>query len=157
ADLGGHLLIDRQELGCNYTRGDINAEPVSNGNSFYKRAEAHVGLHSWLPQFRGYATDDSGNDIPTRRFQGCATRDHAAAPGLLETLDGQSIDPENATASGYRKFNHGDCLGRGFMSMNYSPCIDPKLSGNAPLFTFPGATFQAASADPSGWLDCSTS
>jgi hypothetical protein len=91
-DLGGHLLVDRFELGCNYTRGDAQASTVSNGSSYYFRSGIFGGLTSWLTTFKGFATDTLGVD-KSNNFQGCAAPKAQSWSFGGNTLEGLASNP----------------------------------------------------------------
>lgn len=151
-DLGGHLLVDRHELGCSFTRGDIDANPVDQGNSFFKKTDPTPGMRSNLPQFKGLATDTNGVEITSRPFRGCAASDKT---DYYLNLDGRSSDPSTDTSSDYRKFTHGDCTGGGIarVSTSSSPCLDPTIA-NYVIYSFPGMTYPEAASTST--YDCST-
>lgn len=154
-DLGGHLLVDRFELGCNFTRGDVNANPVENGQSFFTRAGPYSGWQSHLAEFRGYATDTAGNDLTTRRFMGCTRRQPGGS--TTDTLAGYSSNPSTDGSTNYRLLTHGDCIGYGMILMNDSVCSDPERTQYR-TYTFPGAFYEGTGASTdSPKLDCTAS
>jgi hypothetical protein len=141
-DLGGHMLIDRFELGCNFTRGDASANPTTSGASEYNRQQPYVGLLSDLPEFKGKATDASGNDT-AKLFKGCAQR---KSEDYTPTLPIIPTDPDIINyKSNYRRFVQGDCVGYGSMSMAATACTNnPNDWRQYYTFAFPGATSNVA-------------
>ena len=139
-DLGGHLLIDRFELGCNFTRGDASANPTTSGASEYDRKQTFPAnsLLSDLPDFKGKATDAGGNDT-SKLFHGCAQRkSEDYSPTLPIIPKDQSIINFK---SDYRKFVQGDCVGYGSMYMAQNVCTNnPNLYVWYQYYSFPGAT-----------------
>lgn len=119
-DLGGDLLIDRYELGCNYTRGQVLAD-YANSNSFHDP-------DTLLSAFDGKT--DAGN-----KFMGCAST-HSAS---LQTIDGADGDDYNPN---YRSVVHGDCISSGSYSRGaLEVCVgawDDKVTGTG-SYNFPGA------------------
>ena len=152
-DLGGHLLMDRYELGCNFTRGDVDSTPVSNGNSNFDRSSSFFnGWTSQLTTFRGYATDNSGNDSTAKRFMGCATKQQS---DQSDTLMGFTNPVSNTVLSNHRRFIHGDCLSAGSMVLATKSCAgDPDGVENY-RWSFPGAFMERnATFQLDGSFDC---
>ncbi|HXH73752.1 MAG TPA: hypothetical protein VNJ08_02235 [Bacteriovoracaceae bacterium] len=115
-DQAGDLLVDRYELGCRYTRGDIIDTP-ENGASYFERGPARrLGTDSnFWPLFKGYAGLSSAS---TTKFIGCGG------------FDSQTKGP-NGIAAGeypvgfvadYTKIIQGDCTGEHESTMYYAPC-----------------------------------
>lgn len=152
-DLGGHLLIDRFELGCNFTRGDADSTPVSNGNSHFERTSSTFpGWTSQLPTFKGYATDNSGNDATAKKFMGCATKQWSNDSITLLGVNNVTTD---SILSNHRRIIHGDCISMGSMVMASSSCASIPENADYYRWSFPGAFMPRNSAnrlDPN--LDC---
>lgn len=136
-DLGGHMLIDRFELGCNFTRGDVDSIPVSNGNSEFNRENQNFdGWKSRLSTFKGYATDANGVDATAKRFSGCAS---AGTVDVQDTLVGRIFGGLNTTLSSYRQIVHGDCMSAGTMTLASTSCAASPDTANYYRWNFPGA------------------
>lgn len=117
-DLGGNMLIDRFELGCNVTRGDVDASPVDEGNSWYDRLNVtYNGWASHLADFKGYASAADGNDNTAKPFRGCAD---SKKYGVSQSLTSPPWPLDGATD--YRKYIHGDCYSRGTVSVATGDC-----------------------------------
>lgn len=138
-DLGGHLLIDRFELGCNFTRGDADSLPVKSGNSRFDRFGSSMVFSGWesqLSTFKGYATDNDGEDATSKRFVGCASRQ---TNNESETLLGDASGALNTVQSDYRKIIHGDCLSVGSFKAADKSCASSIDSVYLHRWSYPGA------------------
>lgn len=128
-DLGGDLLIDRYELGCQFTRGDFVSE-ASSGNSFYKKSAVYGGARSELREFDGYRTLSDGTPT-TDKLVGCTAG-----------TNGAQIDAsDNPTANrlpNYKQYIFGDCVGSGKGSINVTYCPNPSHT-NGTSYKHPGA------------------
>lgn len=104
-DLNGDLFIDRNELGCQYTRG--SRSPTPNGTSSYYKS--------------GVLNDNDWDENPTSNsvfkglsnsstmFVGCVLNNHKADTSLsLHTYRSDNFDAADAT---YRNNLFGDCYG----------------------------------------------
>ena len=115
-DLGGDLLIDRFELSCPFTRGDLNLTTSDSEFLFSKR------------EFKGLSAYN-------RNFKGC----------FNETSPLHEPSQGTAPASGnylYSKVVPGDCFGKDAAINAYSgatACPDPARPGYSPSFHYPGA------------------
>lgn len=155
-DLGGHMLIDRFELGCNYTRGDVNALPTNEGNSQFDRDAIYDGFASQLAEFRGYATNEDGSDNTSKRFMGCAQRQAGSFSSTLVQIPwGAGMN----TQSNYRKFIQGDCVGYGVIRMAGSDCTASPDDAIVSTYAVPGSFFEAPGGGDPGdiELDCANS
>jgi hypothetical protein len=130
-DLGGDLLVDRYELGCQYTRGDYTAIP-EEGSSFFKRDAVYTGALTDLKDFRGFRTDVDGNDTGDK-LVGCTRGSDFRLN--LESNWGSST---TSLAPDYKKVVYGDCIGTGTVSIAGSVCADP-LKAGVRGYKFPGA------------------
>lgn len=139
-DLGGDLLVDRFELGCQYTRGDYSAVP-EEGSSFFKRDAAYSGAQTDLKDFKGFRTDIDGNDT-TDKLLGCTS-----GSDFRISLDSSSgASTSTSLAPDYKKVLYGDCLGRGSVAIASSFCSDPLKAGTR-SYKFPGAYTPASPFD----------
>jgi hypothetical protein len=102
-DLGGDLLVDRFEMGCNMTRGSSLTPSRSNYSGALKD---FVGI------------DDIGNP-----FQGCVantqTFEDEYEPGH------GTIPPNLDVATNWDRIRPGDCFGHGSISLSLHQCLDP--------------------------------
>lgn len=127
-DFKSDMLIDRFELGCNYTRGD-----KGNINSYLD----NQGVYPPAYEFLGLS--QSGN-----KFKGCYFRNPSSS--LTTTLDAAPYPP--ATGVGMDNsllYRVGDCIGNGSREMHNDPAggdcgADASTSGT-PMYTYntPGA------------------
>ena len=154
-DLGGHLLIDRFELGCNFTRGDVDSIPVKSGSSQFDRFGSGMNFAGWeshLSTFKGYATDSDGADATAKRFTGCAPRQEN---NTSQTLAGNVWGTLDNTLSNYRKIIHGDCLSAGSMNVAETSCAASPDNTITYRWSFPGAFLYRDVADNmTGEYDC---
>lgn len=118
-DQGGDLLVDRFELSCPFTRGDVSA---SNSDSQYSGTK---------PSFKGVADN-------TNSFKGC----FAGGNTTYEPNQGPSL----AVNYKYHQVIPGDCFGRDDGIVVYSGlgvCLDPsKATGYR--YTYPGSRNEAS-------------
>ncbi|MDA8792581.1 fibronectin type III domain-containing protein [Bacteriovoracaceae bacterium] len=130
-DIGSDLLVDRYEIGCDFTRGSLSeAESTIHNNfltdSFDRRSE----------EFEG--TSQSGN------FIGCNGQEHN------DTL--LAWDSNGTTEYDYML--KGDCVGQGNVSgIANTTCADPANTGQLRSFVAPGLTGTKACNDPAKGLD----
>jgi hypothetical protein len=121
-DQGGDLLVDRYELGCNFTRGDsLNQQSIPDEVATY--------------DFRGFASGGSA------KYQGC----QYTATGTI----GPSNDPvANAAAfsSGSFEVRAGDCFGANISGRSANTCGAGKTS-RIYYFTTPGLASNNACDD----------
>lgn len=132
-DLGGDLLIDRNELGCQYTRGDYSSIPESGLSYFRRPSIVSNGYQSDLRDFKGYPTDPLGNE-GTSKLQGCTAG--SSDRSSLDSDDGLAAD--QPMTPNYKSVIYGDCLGNGTMSIAGGVCGDV-LKAHRANYKFPGA------------------
>jgi|GEM_PF-821943 len=134
-DIGGDLLVDRFELGCNMTRGD---------NLYPSRSDYPP---SQLDSFQGQ-TDDFMNGSPGgANFKGCIGREDSPE-------DDDEYEPLNAdylfadeplpgsipTDQSFRRVRQGDCFGKNGVSMSFYQCAgDVESKTQKYLHVFPGS------------------
>lgn len=128
-DLGGDLLVDRFELGCNYTRGDRVAGDATDGRSYFDDGNGYTGpLSSLTIRFSGQSSNFAG-----AAFRGCLAPNHFDDSNANDTsYNAYSQVNTNSTTnttdtSIYDSYLHGDCRGRSMM--------------NAPAGIFNGSTW----------------
>lgn len=136
-DLGGNMLIDRFELGCNVTRGDVDASPVDEGNSWYDRNNvSYPGWESQLKDFMGYASSADGNDNTSKPFRGCTG---SRNQDISAVLPNQAFPLDASTD--YRKYITGDCFGRGEASMSTADCSSNPDAADYYSWSYPGVFY----------------
>ena len=104
-DQMGDLLVDRNELGCRYTRGDKVADPTI-GSSYFNRGAARRDpddLNSF-PTFRGFRSIGTTEDSTTP-FKGCVGQNSASRG------NGTATDYATGFTPDYQHFLQGDCVG----------------------------------------------
>lgn len=114
-DLGGDLLVDRFELSCPITRGDLSY--VNSDSTFSGSRDDFNGL------------SDFGNN-----FKGCFNQGNSA----LEGLQGGYVPSENYK---HQQITPGDCLGSsGYIRVagTETACSDP-AKVNIVNFSYPGS------------------
>lgn len=128
-DFGPDLLMDRYELGCNYTRGDY-----SNSNSIFSGTE-----------FNFFGLNDNGIN-----FVGCFAP-NGSRSGPSNTTGGNHPGTGNSYTD-RAQFRVGDCIGDNFARMYDSDtvCADPATAQLIPM-TYPGI------GDGMGLDDCTNS
>ena len=139
----GDLLIDRFELGCRFTRGDLIDVP-ENGVSHFDRTgvrPGHPGDQEIYPQFQGYRTTGTLVD-PTTPFKGCIGRQSLAS----------STTPPGYTAS-YNQYIHGDCTGSSGIHLYPRACTAEELDRGISGFYYAVPGLPART----DMLDCSNS
>lgn len=122
-DQGGDLLIDRFELGCRYTRGDLISIPESGASyfdpGFVKRNPNDD--NSW-PLFKGYRTIGTVED-PTTPFKGCGG-EHSETRGAL----GVALEYPVGFVAEYNKTIQGDCIGNHKETVYTKTCTTAELT-----------------------------
>lgn len=142
-DLGGDLLVDRNELGCNYTRGAASSTPETS-NSFYDRASHNdSGANTMAAMFTGRSTDAVGGD--SLAFRGCTLG--VGRDPLLDTLMSGGVDRTEFNASepfgtqytgvDFDKMIYGDCLMSNQVSVFSGACADPQRTSSESI-NYPG-------------------
>lgn len=111
-DLGGDLLVDRFELGCNITRGSITGGSGTEykvGNSFFDLDDVEgpegVGVLSDTAVFEGSANNGSP-------FRGCRPPEWGSS--ALENIGSRvtsEANPYGGSNPDYKKVLFGDCVG----------------------------------------------
>lgn len=152
-DFGSDMLIDRNELGCNFTRGSSTASPQYS-NSYYDRGDYNqtAGLRSELAFFRGYSTNASDqDDLP---FRGC-TQSVSYEPyftslqSMIDTDQGQAFDPSLLGADYDEKqfddLMYGDCIYSNVLTLYGAKCTN-LLTAVRPARNYPGLPSQNAYA-----------
>lgn len=126
-DLGGDLLIDRYELGCNYTRGDKELDD-----------SVYTGDHR---DFDGYADNN-------QKFKGCLISQDASA-----AQEKGSFHPSEEYDS-YSQFFVGDCTGEGFeiLSRRSDTCGDGRNTYQR-NYHLPGLHSGIVSSEPACTLE----
>jgi len=145
-DFGSDLLLDRAELGCNFTRGSDTATP-KYGNSFYNRGDTNqtVGIRSELVDFKGYSTNISDNDnLP---FRGCTQsvsydQDISSLHSMVATANGADFDSDllgvGYDQKQYNSLIYGDCIMSNATTLTRSKCVNPLKRNTKGTYTYPG-------------------
>lgn len=122
-DQGGDILIDRQELGCRYTRGDKIADPAIGASIFELSPgeRRHPNDANFFPLFKGYRTFSNLEDTSTP-FKGCAGR----FSNNRETSTAADYPP--SFVADYQHYLQGDCMGSHREVMSVSPCSAAQYS-----------------------------
>ena len=108
-DQKGDLLVDRQELGCRFTRGDMAADPVA-GRSAYERDLFNPNI---LGEFRGFPhLGPGGGENSGQKFMGCVGATNPTFSGNYE--DSVVLDQ--------RDILQGDCIGNNYQRMALTSC-----------------------------------
>lgn len=113
-DLGGDLLVDRFELGCSFTRGDITQIPAENKSQYVGSNNNFQGLNSLTPQ---------------TEFKGCV--DNNTYTNLISQID---VGPNSGNK--WNQVARGDCIGNHIeLTMPLTFCSDPgKVNYSKSLF-----------------------
>lgn len=125
-DFKSDLLVDRFELGCNFTRGSDVALPKFE-NSYYNKSSISANLKTDLNDFKGFATNASLDDDETKVFRGC-TLGNSFHSDLLNSTNTDDIDqlPSiNYGAKQYDKMMYGDCIYQADLSITIGECSNP--------------------------------
>lgn len=151
-DQGGDVLVDRFELGCDFSRGDI-----SNSRSHFNSGVATEDAY----EFKGYNNDE----VP---FKGCLysvsgvdVGDSVSSftPTSPPTRSGADTPDSISSYESYKQILRGDCFGGDRVTVyqnSSSVCANPAIA-NRFTYVFPGA--RAGSEDyytctnPSNLLD----
>jgi hypothetical protein len=146
-DFGSDFLMDRNELGCNFTRGTDTSTP-QYANSYYNRGDANhsSGIRSELVDFTGYSTDAADNDnLP---FRGC-TQSVSFRAGLtslssmIVTPSGEEFDPDllggvDYDSKQYNDLMYGDCIMSNSVNLTAGKCVDAARAQSRPRLNYPG-------------------
>lgn len=111
-DFGGNILMDRYEMGCNYTRGD-----QTNTRSYFPGAKY---------EFSGLNSEGS-------QFRGCAIPETSSGPSDNNGNSSNAWDSE-------RVYWTGDCLTNNYSEIASSTCNDPTKANPRDYIT-PGITY----------------
>lgn len=144
-DQKGDLLVDRNELGCRYTRGDRVADPAT-GASFFSLGSARRNPYDTTTYnlFRGFRSVGTTEDVSTP-FKGCT----GAGVRSRGTLGTAAEYPSGFTPE-YSRLLQGDCMGPSIVTLNPSVCTAQQFADQAyssqPIVV-PGAGFDAQIMD----------
>lgn len=134
-DQRGDLLVDRNELGCRYTRGD-NSASITAGTSHFTtpqsaplRSVPDQDQNFW-PLFQGYPTDDQGSIDTFRKYRGCGGRAHTLG-NYVTPAGPQSSDYPNGFVPNYASNLHGDCTGSANMEVPFTSCTPDQFQANS--------------------------
>jgi hypothetical protein len=147
-DQKGDLLVDRFELGCNFTRGNSYYLKEESKSYFDKpNANWQPGIKSDMSLFKGHNTDALGND-DTSRFMGCTlgTRQH-------NTLEASNhYDPNNYDGN-FEKMIYGDCVDEGSVSIPWKESTNALYGCGGYPTNYPGTRnfYNGAVVEP---FDC---
>lgn len=130
-DQRGDLLIDRQELGCRYTRGDISSTPESGLSAF----EGNTNLNT-LSNFRGFPILSGGIENPSVKFSGCV--------GEFNPTFGET--PENFSPD-FTSVLQGDCIGAHLQRMALNSCTSYTSFFHQADIKTPGVPLSATAPD----------
>lgn len=121
-DLGADLLVDRFELGCNFTRGDRTVSDeaaIQSGASFFEDAVISASNDKALTEYSEFKGLASGSGEP---FRGCGQLRNFNGVGDFDNpnyylysnsaADPYGIGGATATPS-YNQMLYGDCFGSG--------------------------------------------
>ncbi len=144
-DQGGDMLVDRFELGCNYTRGDNNPIVQSSRSYFHDGMDSGIGdMLNNLGDFKGYRGDTSPS---TSVFRGCVSkslnnlgRGASDIGGDNNPDPGDSDNPYTDEEISYDRTIFGDCLGNDNISIPWSYCSNPLACPGTYTMSFPGAS-----------------
>lgn len=129
-DLGGDLLMDRFELGCDYTRGDKAHQDSYSANN--------------LTSFDGMSTE--GN-----RFKGCFLGSQRS--GAQNVSNTQGNHPQGAAQyDSYNQFMVGDCIGASEITLSNrsTTCNSNEEDSEYYTYSFPGAAGSFSCQDEGG-------
>lgn len=126
-DQGGDILVDRQELGCRYTRGDRVADPETGASIFKLPAGSrrHPDDQNFYPMFTGYRTVSDSVDTSTP-FKGCVgqTSDTKGATGT-------AADYPPGFVADYQHILQGDCIGGHLERIAWGACTAQQYTDGA--------------------------
>lgn len=148
-DQGGDLLIDRNELGCRYTRGERVANPELGASTFDPPAGSKRYAYdgSTMPLFRGWRTISQTED-PTTPFKGCVGDNNPSRETSSAADYPAGFQPE------YSRLLQGDCIGSHLTTITTGDCTaDQYLDGKYTKVWImaPGVVFDPSNTPP----DCS--
>jgi Fibronectin type III domain len=116
-DQGGDLLVDRNELGCRYTRGDKVDSPEV-GASYFNLGGARRDADdiNYFPLFRGFRSVGTTED-DTTPFKGCT-----GSNSMSKGLTGTAADYPSGFSSDYQHVLQGDCIGAHYDRQAQTTC-----------------------------------
>jgi hypothetical protein len=125
-DQAGDLLVDRNELGCRYTRGDRVATPEVGASSFALApgTKRHPDDQNFYPLFRGYRTVTETEDTSTP-FKGCVG---VNSESLGAT--GTGADYASGFTADYNHMLQGDCIGGHLEKISAYACSALQFANN---------------------------
>ncbi len=126
-DLGGDLLVDRFELGCNFTRGDPRATAVAQSD--FDGDQSGKGVYNFQGKTLAWKGGNSGQN-----FYGCAQTRWSSD----EPMWGHAGSGSSNTDTSYGRVHQGDCFGNGITYMAGGKCADYTKTVVEP-YAFPGA------------------
>ncbi len=135
-DLGGDLMVDRYELGCNITRGDPVPDPTT-GASMFDNDTATFDTNDYIRPnsiFTGRSTTDDGSS-DTGVFRGCT-----GGTIFDRYHDYNDPVPPASYEPSYKRAIYGDCLGYNSISIRSSDIGAGCTWGVSFTSAFPGAT-----------------
>lgn len=148
-DQGGDLLVDRQELGCRYTRGEKTEMPelsASNFNYNGSVTKRHPDDENNFPLFRGYRTVSNVED-PSTPFRGCVGRN------LANRGTSTGSDYPGGFVAEYQRYLQGDCFGPHLDRIAFSACSTDNYA--AGTFTSYYINTPGSDLNPTTPPDCS--
>lgn len=159
-DFGGDLLVDRNELGCNFTRGTPVDNPQYNNSFFNRSSFSSSGIYNEVADFKGWSTDGSSADNLV--FRGCTQgmgrpaensplSSAANRDGYTAVWDAAKLG-SNYDGDAYNKMIYGDCIYDNSIRLYQSFCTDPAKSTRY-IYNYPGLPDE----DYDSWstMDCS--
>ncbi len=125
-DQGGDLLVDRNELGCRYTRGDKVTAPEFGSSNFALNiaSKRHPNDLNFYPMFKGYRTVAESED-PSTPFKGC-TGSNLNSRGAT----GTGADYPGGFVAEYFRNLQGDCIGQHVEYIGTSTCTGAQFAAN---------------------------
>lgn len=161
-DFGSDMLIDRNEVGCNFTRGSSTSTP-QYGNSYFDRGDYNQSqkIRSELATFTGYSTDAA--DADNQPFRGCTQSVSYATQfgsllSMIETAPGMNFDPGELGADydekQYSRLMYGDCVYSNSLPLYSGKCAN-QAQVEAIRHSYPGLpSEQAYQSSSFGIADC---
>lgn len=129
-DLGGDLLVDRFEMGCDISRGDLSNTDSLFGSGTANDSYNFLGNSNTNGDFKGCLMS-SRTDVTSPSFS--KPRSPGQLVGDLTPADGVAFD-------NFRSIITGDCLGDDYTALRSgsSVCADP-LTREVVSYVYPGA------------------
>ncbi len=140
-DIGGDVLVDRFEVGCSFSRGDIsNARSIYSGSTNDQLAYDFYGLNDEEGAFKGCLQSNYRSDVssPSGSFS-------PSGPGFYldesSPSDGMSFDSYNSIIT-------GDCFGSDSMTRYTATSVCANAANVDTIrYIFPGARNSSANPD----------